>query len=76
MLIIVPALLKSFVFSRQNYFNDRAVEMDRQRANDIKCMFLKPNTLREIKLYHSASEIINKWKEKMGEIFSKNCDWK
>ena len=70
-LIIVPALLKSFVFSRQNYFNDRAVEMDRQRANDIKCMFLKPNTLREIKLYQSASEIINKWKENMGEIFSK-----
>lgn len=70
-LILIPALVQSFVFSRQNYFNDRAVEIDRQRANDIKGMFLKSNILREIKLHHSASEIINKWKAKMGDVFSK-----
>lgn len=70
-LILVPALVQSFVFSRQNYFHSRAVEMDRQRAGDIQKMFSKANTIREIKLYHSASEIIRKWKEKMRSIFSK-----
>lgn len=70
-LILVPSLLQSFIFSRQNYLHNRDVEMDRQRADDIKGMFSKPNIIREIKLYNAASHIVEKWKGKMDGIFKK-----
>ena len=68
LLIIVPALIKSFVFSRQNYFSDRAVEGQRQRANDIQGMFLNANILKEIQLFFSGKHIITKWREKVDEV--------
>lgn len=70
-LILVPSLLQSFIFSRQNYLHNRDVEMDRQRADDIRDMFSKPNIIREIKLYNAASKLVEKWKGKMDGIFLK-----
>lgn len=70
MLIIVPALIKSFVFSRQSYFSDRAVDGLRQRANDIQGMFLNVSTLKEIQLFSSGKYIIDKWRKKVDSLQS------
>lgn len=70
-LILIPTLVQSFVFSRQSYFNEKKIEKEKQRADDIKSMFLTPHILKEIKLYGSGKYIISKWKEKIDLIFSK-----
>lgn len=67
-LIIIPALIKSFVFSRQSYFSDRAVDSKRQRAGDIQGMFLDINILKEIKLFFSDRHIINRLRDKTDEV--------
>ncbi len=67
-LIIIPALIKSFVFSRQSYFSDRAVDSKRQRAGDIQGMFLDINILKEIKLFFSERHIINRLRDKTDEV--------
>lgn len=77
-IIVIPGLVKSFIFTSKKYWLDRSLEQDNQRVNDIGYMFFDGSFLAENKLFFSTDYIIKRWLDKKNGLFKKrmSLEWR
>lgn len=77
-IIVIPGLVKSFIFTSKKYWLDRSLEQEKQRVNDIGYMFFDGSFLAENKLFFSTDYILKKWLDKKNGVFKKgiSLEWR